>query len=135
MIIQTIKEVLRNWLDENENDDEQNNPHISKILSIHKRIKSNKNINADMITLSDRLVYNYLPAIEASFIACEGSNESLRVSRISRDISQVKDAILTNIENCLVDIEHGAVFTDNFSSPFVKSLLDFEACIDARDVV
>lgn len=135
MILSTVKEVLRNWLDDNEKDKENTNPRISRILAIHRRLKESDKVSPDMLVFSDRLVYNYLPAIEASFIACEGSDESLRVSRIKKDITEIKETILSSIESCLIDIEHGTVFADNLSSPFVNCLLDFESYIDAREVV
>lgn len=95
-----------------------------------KRIQASSEVSEDMKLYAQRLVDTYLPAVYCTYAACEGNSDTL--NRLNKDLEELKDNIISSIESCLLDIEHGAYFDDNLSNPFINCLLAFEQVIDDR---
>lgn len=101
--------------------------------AILTRILASESVTPEMKEYADRIVNIYMPAIDASYKACAGVY-NVTEARAGKSVEDVNAEIVGHIEECLIDIEHGAVFKDNLSNAFFLCLLDFENKIESREV-
>lgn len=132
IFIDKFVQFIKNSIDASEKiETTESNSGTYKIHRALDRVMDNKDVSDPMKQYATKLVDTYLPAIYCTYMASEGSADNV-TARINKDIDKVRDNILTSIEACLIDIEHGAVFDDNLNNPFINCLLSFEQIIDDR---
>lgn len=132
IFIDKFVQFIKNSIDASEKvESTESNSGTYRIHRALDRVMKNKEVSDSMKQYATKLVDTYLPAIYCTYMASEGSADNV-AARINKDITKVRDNILSSMEACLVDIEHGAVFNDDLNSPFVNCLLSFEQIIDDR---
>lgn len=107
------------------------------ITSIHEtlaRINAMPTIDDAMKVYASRLVDVYLSATAGNYSACIGAAEEV-AQRLGRSVESINTEIASQVEACLIDIEHGAVFKDNLSEAFLSCLLDFEQRLESRAAI
>lgn len=106
---------------------------VLKITDTYDRIEQSDTVAPAMKDYAFRLIYAYLPAIECSHHALT-ANPNDKILRLNKSVDGMRNDSLEQIEACLIDIEHGAVFKDNLGDVFLNALLDFEAKLEGRVV-
>lgn len=106
---------------------------IRSIKDTAKRINKNDGISNEMQVYAHRLVNVYLPAVNAIHKACTGMTDA-KAARLDKAVNDTREESLLQIESCLIDIEHGAVFRDNLGDIFFNCQLNFEQVLEARAI-
>lgn len=104
---------------------------VSSIHNALKRINDSTTVDTAMKEYANRLVGVYLVSITGNYHGCLGRSDET-ANRLGRTIADINNEILSHIEGCLVDIEHGAVFKDNLSDVFLSCMIAFEQKLESR---
>lgn len=106
-------------------------PIVTSIRNVLGRINAGSTVDSAMKEYANRLVHVYLNSITGNYYGCVGAADDT-AARLGRSIEDIRDEIMSHIEACLIDIEHGAVFKDNLSDVFLTCMLDFEQQLESR---
>ena len=107
---------------------------VLSIMQTYERISASDDVSSSMKGYAHRLVHNYLPAIQHAYDACAATPND-KVLRLNKSVDSIRLEAVEQIDSCLIDIEHGAIYKDNLGDVFLNTMIVFEAQLEARPII